>query len=242
MAKKSSAAPKINRAMADGVGGLQFNAQSPPGLGRLVRIPFYLDTANFAGFHALTNALLVANITATGATASTTHPIIAFRAPSPVAAGTAAFASAEAALHTPQISWATLRIVGFETTLYRQLNIVRDPHPGLGFRDLKIGGGATLFVHEDYGPSDIYLMGQDSFAGLRDYPVLKSPNTAEVTCQYTGTATTLAGPLGVALFSMYSANLVCEVLMDDQFGAHIPGPYARSGALVRQGGAMVGQR
>lgn len=240
----ASNSAKINRALADGVGGLQFQAQSPPGLGRLIRIPFYMDQANFAGFHSLTPALAIpaGGLSATTSDASTTHPIIGFRAPNNAAAATVVFASAEPSLHTPQISWATLRIVGFEATVYRQINLVRDPYPGLAFRDLKVGGGATLFVHEDYGPSDIYLMGQDSFAGLRDYPVLKSPNVAEVICQYSGTATTLAGPVQVILQSMYSANLVCEVLLDDNYGAHIPGPYARSGALVRQGGAQIAQR
>jgi len=28
-------------------------------------------------------------------------------------------------------------------------------------------------------------------------------------------------------------------LVDDQYGAHIPGPYARKGAMVRQGGSFV---
>ena len=38
---------------------------------------------------------------------------------------------------------------------------------------------------------------------------------------------------------IFSANLICEILVDDQYGAHIPSPAARPGALVRQGGAFV---
>ena len=37
----------------------------------------------------------------------------------------------------------------------------------------------------------------------------------------------------------FSAALLCEVLVDDNYGAHVPGPYSRKGALVRQGGSFV---
>ena len=36
-----------------------------------------------------------------------------------------------------------------------------------------------------------------------------------------------------------SCSLLCEVLVDDNYGAHIPGAYARAGSLVRQGGSFV---
>lgn len=218
-----AAQSKIDRSMVDGVGGMQFTSQAPPGIGRLIRIPFYLiDTV--IGFHALSGQLAAAITPATGSV-SATHPAV-FLFP-PAAAG----ATATAILRTPQISWAILRVVGFEANT---LDPVLPPTAPMeiGFSDLKIGGGATLFVHEDFAPASIYLMGQDSFAGLRDYPILRSPNQAEVSVQGMGLPAPAAGVT-------FSSNLVCEILTDDNYGAHIPGPYARPGALVRQGGSFV---
>jgi hypothetical protein len=219
----------VNKALVDGVGGLQFTAMSPPGVGRLIRIPFYLTTA-VIGFAAAAVNVAPAAVTASiaaGTGTSTTIPtaFVDFAAVAATggATNTATFA-------TPQISWATLRIVGFECV--RQDPILPPADVGdLGFSNLQIGGGANLFVHEDFAPSGIYLSGQDSFAGLRDYPILKSPNTATVQAQGVGQQTSAR--------LAFSASLVCEILVDDNYGAHVPGPYARAGALVRQGGSFV---
>lgn len=219
----AAAQGKIDRALVDGVGGMQFTAQAPPGIGRLIRIPFYINSA-VVGFHSLSGQLAATITNVTGA-ASSTHPAV-FLFP-PAAAG----ATNTAIMQTPQISWAILRIVGFEcNVLYPTLPPAAPME--VCFSDLKVGGGANLFVHEDFAPGGIYLAGQDSFAGLRDYPILRSPNTAEVSVQGIGLATS-AG-------ATFSCNLVAEVLQDDNYGSHIPGPYARPGALVRQGGSFVG--
>ena len=218
---------RINRAMVDGVGGLQFTAQAPPGVGRLIRIPFYLTTGA-VGFNPLSTAAI-----ANGAIASTSTTIPAVCAQSPNAAGLVTAAVGNTVqLTTPQISWATLRIVGFEAAV-RYPVLPNGPVAQLCFSQLQIGGGANLFVHEDFAPADIYLSGSDSFAGLRDYPILKSPNVAQLNAQ-------VVGPVGVTVSRInFSASLVCEILVDDNYGAHIPGAYARAGALVRQGGSFV---
>lgn len=242
---RGRAESRADRFLAEGVGGLRFEATAPPGLGRLVRIPFYYgwDSSLVGGFHALSEDLLVANLTETGSTRSDRHPIIAFRAPAAatVAVDTATpFLSGEPLLRTPRVRWATLRVVGFEVVVYRQLALVRDACMELCVRELQLGGGSSLFSHDDYAPGSIYLAGQESFAGLRDYPILKTTNQAQVFVQYTGTCTTLDGGGGadipLVLFSMFSAHLVCDVLYDDDHGAHVPGSYARKGALVREGG------
>ena len=233
MARKTSVNPlldaqnRINRAMVDGVGGLTFQAQSPPGIGRLIRIPFYL-TSGAVGFNPLTTTFIAGGA---AATTSTTQPAIVGQSPNE--AGFAASAVGNTVLlTTPQISWATLRIVGFESAV-RYPILPNGPVAQLCYTDLKIGGGANLFVHEDFAPADIYLAGQDSFAGLRDYPILKSPNVAQVAAQ-------IVGPVGSTVSRItFSASLVCEILVDDNYGAHIPGAYARAGALVRQGGSFV---
>jgi hypothetical protein len=186
---------------------------SPPGIGRLVRLPFYPVTAT-------TNVT-----TAAGANlASTTNPVF-IEIPGAGTSGNAAHT-----LQTPQISWATLRIVGFEVA-QKNFQGIATPGPVLLVADLKIGGGANLFTHEDFADGNIYSADQPEFCGLRDYPILRSPNTAQVAVQMldniTGEATTV------------SCSLLAEVLVDDNYGAHIPGPYSRAGSLVRQGGAFV---
>ncbi len=219
----------VNKALVDGVGGMQFTAQSPPGIGRLIRIPFYL-ASGVAGeiFSAAANTT-AANVATnlTNGTGSTTVPT-AYIDFANVAAGGGA--TGTALMQTPQISWATLRIVGFE--IVRQDAVLAPASaPEICVSDLQIGGGANLFVHEDFAPSGIYLAGQSSFAGLRDYPILKSPNVAQVSVQGVG------DPLSAQI--AFSASLVCEILVDDNYGAHVPGAYARAGALVRQGGSFV---
>jgi hypothetical protein len=44
--------------LSDGIGGLKFVATAPPGVGRLVRIPFYLETATDS-FQAVTPGALL---------------------------------------------------------------------------------------------------------------------------------------------------------------------------------------
>ena len=222
---------KINQALVDGVGGIQFTVQSPPGVGRLIRIPFYLlqGVNNFAALTAVGNtpAEVAASLgAAPGATiASSSDPLIAAGPPTG-----AAGAGNTATLFTPQISWATLRVVGFEASVFGA-TLPSAPVAQIGFAALKIGGGANLFVHEDFAPADIYLDSQPSLAGLRDYPLLKSPNVAQVLVQNVGA---LASDV-----ITFGANLICEIVVDDQYGAHIPSPAGRPGALVRQGGAFV---
>ena len=202
----------------DGIGGLEFQAQAPAGVGRLVRLPFYPTGAIAAGGY-------VAN--------GTTCPSV--QAANPVAAGNQ---NASIILRTPQISWATLRIVGFETEQQAQVvtacAVGSTPAAKLVVSDLKIGGGANLFTHEDFADGQIYDADQPEFCGLRDYPILKSPNVAEVTVASLGLAANANDSV-----HQFSCALLCEVLQDDNYGSHIPGPYARSGAMVRKGGSFI---
>ena len=85
----------------NGMGGLQFVATAPPGVGRLIRIPFYLDTdQSNTNFRCLVPSSALVN-------SSVVSPIIA--------AGSATQGvGSSVILKTPQISWATMRLVGFE--------------------------------------------------------------------------------------------------------------------------------
>ena len=220
----------VNQAMVDGVGGLDFQAQSPPGIGRLIRVPFYLTTGIATQICSLAQNVTAAAVNGLilNGTVSATIPwnIVDF-------AGLAAAArqTGIGIMQTQQISWATLRIVGFEANcMYPVLAPALQGE--VTFSDLQIRGGASLFVHEDMAPANIYLVGQPSHAGLRDYPVVKSPNVATVNVAAVGMPTSPR--------ISFSCNLIAEILVDDNYGAHIPGPYARAGAMVRQGGSFVG--
>ncbi len=200
----------------EGIGGLQFQAQSPPGVGRLLRLPFYPTTA--------TNGVVTSG---GNNVASATNPVIIT---DPAAAVATNVSGVAFTMRTPQISWATLRIVGFESS-HSSFKGLANPGPTILVADLQIGGGANLFTHEDAADSYIYDANQPEFCGLRDYPILKSPNTAEVVVTHVGSTLNET--------TTFSCALLCEVLVDDNYGAHIPGPYSRQGALVRQGGSFV---
>ena len=223
--------------LSDGQGGLQFTAQAPPGIGRLIRIPFYLTTATNGFDPQVPGTVATAGgvYTSNGGTVSTVSPVI-------LATNAAANIGPTANLVTPQISWATLRIVGFEVSVSKAACPNTNRIIGLCFQDLQIGGGANLFIHEDWADSALYASANDNFAGLRDYPLLRSPNTARVSCAIAGTGLSLAAGsnlTSVIGHMLFSANLVCEILQDDNYGSHVPGPYARKGAMVRRGGSFI---
>ena len=196
------------------IGGLQFQATSPPGIGRLVSLPFYptavnadVTTAGGANVTSSNNPVCILDIGNT--TNNTVTPFV---------------------MTTPQISWAMLRIVGFEVDI--RTNCAQNTsRPTLLVSTLKVGGGTNLFTHEDYSDGMFYANDNDYYAGLRDYPLLVSPNTAQVligAISPTATNNTIT----------FSAQLVCEVLSDQNYGAHIPGPYARGTSMVRSKGIL----
>lgn len=118
-------------------------------------------------------------------------------------------------LTTEDTPWAVLRVVGFTTSTYGT-----DTAAGAIalVEDLKIRGGANLFMNENPTPAADYDAQKDDFVGLRDYPTLRSPNTASVTVYATGDSENDT--------IILTCNLVCDVLTDDVFGAGLPGPYA----------------
>ena len=61
--------------LSSGMGGLQFVAKAPPGQGRLIRIPMYLESAD-TGFDAMVPGAATAAEGGANGTASTTSPII----------------------------------------------------------------------------------------------------------------------------------------------------------------------
>ena len=204
----------------EGIGALKFQAEAPPGLGRLVRLPFYPFDGNGGTVAGTTSSITEGGF---GQPSETNPVVIEFTTGVNTTVG-------PHGLQTPQISWATLRLVGFETVQKRQKG-TSESGPIMLVSDLQIGGGANLFTHEDFADAMIYDANQPEFCGLRDYPIIKSPNTATVTMQMVAYTATFR--------DSFTCSLLAEVLVDDNYGAHIPGPYARKGAIVRQGGSFV---
>lgn len=195
-------------AYIQGSGRLEFRASSPSGLGRQVLIPFYMEN-QYTDFQVLTSNGLQ--------NSSVSSPNILI---TPVANGS----TNTAVLRTPQISWATLRMVGFVTNIYTP-SIPSSATLAVSFADLKVGGGATLFVHEDFGSGSMYQT-DNTNPGLRDYPIVLSPNRIEVSVQGIG--------LAASTPTQFSCAILCDILQDDEYGIHVPGPYARRGAIQKK--------
>lgn len=130
-----------------------------------------------------------------------------------VTAGSSAIGTA-VDLVTTSVNWAILRIVGLVT----QYSV----SSGIGFgvmQDFKIGGSPNLFLYESWVSMDDYDVDKEQYAGLRAYPVLIAPNTAQVS---------IAGYGGGATPTIYCiVSVVTEVLRDDAFGPGLPAAYAR---------------
>jgi len=253
-----SVPPEILRTGVMGVGALGFQVLSPPGPGRLVRVPMYLDTTPAAPAQG---------------TVSTDGGVNAVALVNPITIITFNQAAVSPSVvtglrfSTRQIPWSEVRIVGFETT-QRYTPSIADPNAGVPpiavpgapippaflaapqyrpfslVRDLQVGGGANLFCHENYVDATVYAAKVPEFPGLRDNPVINRTNVVTVRGAFMGPGEVNPGGLRqVGSAISFSCALVCEVLEDDDFGAVIPGPYARSQSMARDsvddGGGFV---
>jgi len=214
----------------DGVGGLTFDVQSPPGLGRLVRVPFLLRQIG--------PQWPVGGVATDGGgnTPAVNHPpVTVFLPPAARAMGGLTF-------ETPVLEWATLRVVGFQadwivrpTALIGAFNTRFWYHrPFLLVKNLMVSGGANLFSMEGYQDAAVYSSTVPELAGLRDYPIVQSPNFVRVEVAVGGNQFLDADVQGSATLSL---EIVAEILEDVEFGRHISGPYARMGALMRTSNA-----
>jgi hypothetical protein len=230
-AKDLLAQPIEGAAGVNGVGGLYFQAQSPPGQGRLVRIPFYLFQ--------LPTTFPANVITAAGAgLPSATNPLVIAQIPYPAGGPSQRFITGMQ-LQTPIIEWGRLRVVGFQayqnpfvpTGVDGSGRLATIFRPFLLVKHLIVGGGANLFSQEGYVDAGLFSPRVPEFAGLRGYPLLESPNRAFVSAAVSGLSdATVFAQLTSVTFSL---NLIAEVLDDTMFGSHIPGPYARRDAMLR---------
>ena len=192
-------------AAVEGAGELAFQVQSPAGIGRLTRIPFGVaDAVTFGTLSVLND-----------------QPVV-------IPAGTAPGVQL---LRTPQLPWSIVRLVAFEV----QLTI---DAPGAGAPDvisvqnLQAGNAASLFASTLTQPVMFYLQGLELRGGLRDYPIIRAPNFIEITVDWRN-SNLVASPT-TAGTTIVAVEAVVDVLADDDFGAHLPGPYSRPEALIRK--------
>ena len=253
--------PVASAAGVDGVGGLQFQAEAPPGAGRLVRIPFYLREGNFDQLVFDPASPEVGPMIYTGSGPNrpdANNPVVSFTMPNDP---TGRRAASGFRFQTPRINWSNLRVVGLETTQllspYGGNNPAIQPtlpspvNPGGGFggagyiagtgeynqvirynsgiiyilvKNLTVGGGANLLSQEGYIDAAYYDVRNPGFAGLRAYPELISPNRSSIELAFVGP------PLASVIFSI---NLVCDILEDQEYGTYQVGPYDRPETMQR---------
>ena len=141
---------QILKQISGTIGGLDFESPSPPGIGRLVTLPFYPVNAN------------ADIVTSAGQNAASSQN------PSCIAliGNTTNNAVSSFVMRTPQISWAELRIVGFECE-YKTLCSQDESSPTLLVSDLKIGGSTNLFTHDSFADAALYSKDVDDYAGPR---------------------------------------------------------------------------
>jgi len=243
---------RTNLAAVAGKGTLSFRVSSPPGPGRLVRLPFYPQN--------------VANAWSPGIDRPGDSPILALR-----------FGAGDSAIgpfwmQTPQLSYGVYRIVGLQTN--RGINYINafglDPPwqnkiVAVSLSDLFVYNGQALFMQSDQIDADTFSVlaserdavrtnastlrespynynhrRQRFFVGLRDYPVVNENARAQIAV-WAFTSAVALGVIGTAIQIPFSCNLVIEILSDRVYGnPRNPGPYARSGAVTKAGALDFG--
>lgn len=266
--KKLLANAPASAAGVNGVGGLTFTVNSPPGLGRLVAIPLYLyDLDNQPTFPDNPDPKDPktgwATVT-TGAgvlTPDEANPTVIVNIPPFQTDGVTSNRKVTGLrFRTPILEWATVRIVGFQVSTKAaplpdfvqdlpgapagpalpgvpnggafanfDTDTLPEPYttnqrPLLLVRNLNVGGSANLFPQGEHVDATVYSTLLPEYAGLRDNPILESPNRAYLS----------ASVVGVPYTSLtFSMQIIVDILDDTEFGAHRPGPYARRGAQGR---------
>jgi hypothetical protein len=254
---------QADRALVSGIGGLGFRALSPPGSGRLVRIPFYPQNPT----EAWTGG--------SGISAAGDDPILNLIIP----AGSQK--SNKLTMLTYQFDYGAYKILGLQTNYQGSYNTgFSSPVPGgppvvplsplgvgISVGNLSLYNGQTLFVQlEDMDASTFQLLpdfrtdflttaagSQGSqrenpynylarrsrfFPGLRDYPVVFGTANVTMTVQ-----AFIGQPMtgGVNMNIPFSCYVVADLVEDYVFGDPvINSPAARAGANVKLGAKDMG--
>jgi hypothetical protein len=245
----------------DGVGGLQFQVQSPPGAGRLVKIPFYLTSGDFTQLSFVAPEVGPMVYTAAGPnTVSTTNPVVSFTMPNDTSGRQVASGFI---FTTPQISWSKLRVVGIETTQsyaayggndpLRVLTLPAEIDVAAGFGFLGAGYNGVTGEYTDprnYNRGTIYtliknlavggganLLSQEGYIDASYYDV-KNAGFAGLRAYpeliSPNQATVEVAFAGPPLANVvFSISLVCDIQEDTDYGTYNVGPYDRPAAMLR---------
>ena len=249
---------RADQALVSGIGGLGFRALSPPGSGRLVRIPFYPQNPT----EAWTGG--------SGISTAGDDPILNLTIP----AGSQK--SNKLTMLTYQFDYGAYKILGLQTNFqgsYNTGSVLNPPVPPLSplgvaisVGNLSLYNGQTLFVQlEDMDASTFQVLpdfrtdflttagGSGSqrenpynylsrrsrfFPGLRDYPVVFGTANVTMTVQ-----AFIGQPMtgGVDMNIPFSCYVVADLVEDYVFGDPvINSPAARAGANVKLGAKDMG--
>jgi hypothetical protein len=135
-------------------------------------------------------------------------------------------ANGNAAVATPAMPWAIFRLVGAVTSITRHLAVTDN----VEFQTISTGNGANLLLTNAGSRWELFDIGRPTLASLRDYPLVRAPNTLQGTVAFRD----LLGGATLRGNSVALLGALCDNLADDGFGAHLPGPYARPEALIRR--------
>jgi hypothetical protein len=250
----------VNRALAFGSGGQRFTVQSPPGPGRLVRIPFYplSDADSWTG--------------AAGIDFPGDDPVVVLRIPP------GARVSRPIMLRTEQFDYGTYRILGLQTNEQGAVRPATFPVvvPPAAFAvgnvvatlsRLSIYNGQTLFLQEgqvwtaDYniypGSYTLSALGAGAmraerpntykrrrsrwFEGFRDYPVVTGTTDVLVIIQAYVALPSPAPAGGPDYEYPVTVNLVGDMVEDEVYGDVVnPSPPSRPGAMVKVAARELG--
>jgi len=153
----------------NGIGGLQFQAKAPPGEGRLIKLPFYLYEMDFTQSAFVAPEVGPMVVTSQGADiVDEVSPTVIATMPND-AGGRRVLSGFK--FRTPQISWAKLRVVGFETTQMQTVYGGNDP-TATAATPSPLPDSAALVDLYDVGPGSGATGRYDSFASI---PVLPAP-------------------------------------------------------------------
>jgi hypothetical protein len=264
-----AAVPNAMRALVNadkrilsGMGGMRFDVQSPPGPGRLVRIPFYAENSAFtwSGANGIDfvddDPVTMLVIDSVPAFSRIAKPLL---------------------LRTERFDYGSFRILGFQVNEqgnYPSTNILGGGNPTnqsivISFSNLQLYNGQTLFLQQDQiwsatfdvFPSDFQWSGLTPsplagdmqmqlpsqyaqrrsrwFTGLRDFPIVTGTTfvSVEVTA-YSILPTTAENP---QYQIPVTCNVIGEMVEDRVFGDPVnPSPVARGGATVKVAAKEVG--
>ncbi len=251
--------PVASAAGVDGVGGLQFEAQAPPGAGRLVRIPFHLSQGNFTQLSF--QPPQVGPMIYTGAGPNTpdpNNPVVSFTMPNDTSLRRVASGFT---FETPLINWSDLRVVGLETTQVLSPYGGNDPAilpllPGAVNAGGGFGGAGYIALTGEYNRQIRYnsgiiyillknftvggganLLSQEGYIDAAYYDV-RNPGFSGIRAfpelKSPNTASIEVAFVGPPLASIiFSINLVCDIQGDREYGTYNVGPYDRPTLMKR---------